>query len=150
MKGKEYLCLHSKNLQAPSSFPINIGNHIISSSSQTRNLGVNFGDMLSFCPQIAAVCESVLFQLCKISHICCFLTPVTTKTLVYSFISSGLDYCNSTLCGIPDSDVNKLQCVQNATTYLITHTKKYTILHQSYKTYTGSWSRPRFCTRSWS
>ncbi len=121
----EYLCLHSKNLQAPSSIPINIGNDTISPSPQAKNLGVIFDDTLSLRPHIAAICKSAFFQLRKISCIRRFLTSAATKTLVHSFVSSHLGYCNGVLCGIPDSDVNKLQCVQNVAARLITHTRKF-------------------------
>ena len=53
------------------------------------------------------------------------LTLPATKTLVHSFISSRLDYCNSVLSGLPDCNIQKLQCVQNATAHLTTHSKKY-------------------------
>ena len=42
------------------------------------------------------------------------------KTLAQAFISSCLDYCNSTLYGITDSLFWRLQTVQNATARLIT------------------------------
>ena len=73
----------------------------------------------------ADICKSAFYQLCRISRIRRFLTLPATKTLVHSFISSRLDYCNSVLSGLPDSDIQKLQCIQNAATHLITHSKKY-------------------------
>ena len=42
------------------------------------------------------------------------------KMLAKAFISSRLDYCNSTLYGITDSFFRRLQAVQNATARLIT------------------------------
>ena len=42
------------------------------------------------------------------------------KMLAQAFISSHLDYCNSTLYGITDSLFRRLQAVQNATARLIT------------------------------
>ncbi len=90
-----------------------------------HNLGVIFDDSLSLHPHIKATCKSVFFQLRRISRIRRFLTPSATKTLVHSFVSSRLDYCNSTLCGLPEVDLNKLQCVQNAAACLVTRTKKH-------------------------
>ena len=51
--------------------------------------------------------------------------PSHHKTLVHSFVSSRLDYCNSVLSGLPDCDIQKLQCVQNGVAHLTTHSKKY-------------------------
>ena len=69
--------------------------------------------------------QTTFFHLHRISHICKFLSLPVTKTLVHSFISSRLDYCNSALSGLPDYDIQKLQCIQNAAAHLITRTRKY-------------------------
>ena len=45
--------------------------------------------------------------------------------LVHAFISSKLDYCNALLYGLPDSDINRLQSIQNAAARLVSGTKKY-------------------------
>ena len=53
------------------------------------------------------------------------LTEDTTKTLVYAFISSRLDYCNSLLYGVSDGLLMKLQAVQNAAARVVTGTRKF-------------------------
>ena len=45
-------------------------------------------------------------------------------TLVHSFISSHLDYCNSLFSGITDSLLGRLQSVQNAAARLVTGTRR--------------------------
>ncbi len=102
-----------------------IGNANLSLSLQARNLGVIFYDSLTLHPYIKATCKSAFFQLRRRSRICRLLTKSATKSLVHSFISSRLDYCNSALCGLLKVDRNKLQCVQNAAARLVTHTKKH-------------------------
>jgi len=52
------------------------------------------------------------------------LTPTVAQTLVHSFISCRLDYCNSLLYGIADSQLRRLQSVQNASERLITGTRR--------------------------
>ena len=47
------------------------------------------------------------------------------KTLVHVFISSRLDYCNSSLYGINDALLKKLQAVQNAAARVTTETRKF-------------------------
>ncbi len=121
----EYLFLHSRNLAKPIPPSITIGDEAIVPSNSAKNLGVIFDDTLSLKPHITAICKSTFYQLCRISRIRRFLTLPAAKTLVHSFVSSRLDYCNSVLAGLPDSDIQKLQCVQNAAAHLITHSKKY-------------------------
>ena len=48
----------------------------------------------------------------------------TYMTLVYAFISSRLDYCNSLLYGVGDCLLKKLQAAQNAAARVVTGTKK--------------------------
>ncbi len=47
------------------------------------------------------------------------------KTMVLTMITSGLDYCNSLYCGLPDCLLEQLYCVQKAAARLITLTGKY-------------------------
>ena len=46
------------------------------------------------------------------------------QKLAATFISCPLGYCNSLLCGLPDTLLRKLQSVQNATARLITGTRR--------------------------
>ena len=46
------------------------------------------------------------------------------KTVVYAFISSRLDYCNSLLFGISDNLLRRLRAVQNAAARLVTGTRR--------------------------
>ena len=53
------------------------------------------------------------------------LTIDTAKTLVHSFISCRLDYCNSLLFGISNEQLQRLQSVQNAAARLVTGTRRF-------------------------
>ncbi len=48
-----------------------------------------------------------------------------TKTLVHSLFSLWLDYCNSVLAGLPNTEVRQLQCIQNTMACLTTRCHKY-------------------------
>ena len=52
---------------------------------------------------------------------------IFTKRIVksYSFITSKLDYCNSLLYGLPNSDLLKLQRIQNAAARLVTNSHRF-------------------------
>jgi len=46
------------------------------------------------------------------------------KTLVYAFVSSRIDYCNSILAGVSGQLLQRLQSVQNAAARLVTGTRR--------------------------
>ena len=84
-----------------------------------------FDETLSLRPHISSTCISTFFQLHSTGHIHKFLSLPAAKTFIHSLISSGLDYCNSVLSGLPECDLSKLQCTQNTAVHPITHTKKH-------------------------
>ncbi len=47
------------------------------------------------------------------------------QTVIHAFITSRLDYCISTLYGIPKKETSKLQGIQNTAAHLITDIFKY-------------------------
>ena len=54
-----------------------------------------------------------------------YLTTEAATSLIHAFISSRLDYGNSLLAGLPDTDILKLQKIQNTAARILTRTKKY-------------------------
>ena len=67
------------------------------------------------------VCRSAHSELRRISTIRHLLSVDSTKTLVsaFSFVLSGLDYCNSLLSGCPKHLLETLQKVQNSAARLV-------------------------------
>ena len=55
-----------------------------------------------------------------------FLDLDSAKLLATALVSSHLDYCNSRLYGIADSDLTRLQCVQNQLAHLVTKSPPFT------------------------
>ena len=74
---------------------------------------------------ISKLCSSAFFHLHNISRICKFLSPVEIKTLVRSFITSRVDYCNSLLYGLPASQLNKVWCNLNTAARLACCTMRF-------------------------
>ena len=75
--------------------------------------------------QIKSVVKSCHHQLRNIGNIRKYLSTEAATNLIHAFISSRLDYSNSLLTGLPDSEIKKLQKVQNNAARILTRTKKY-------------------------
>ena len=54
-----------------------------------------------------------------------FLIQEATCTIIHSFITSQIDYCNSLMNGLPDNLIKKLQRVQNTAARLVFNLRKY-------------------------
>ena len=77
-----------------------------------RNLGIMLDSSLNFNKQINSVVESVL------------LSRSDLEILIHAFITSRLHYCNILCTGLSQSNIHKLQMVQNAAARMLTGTKK--------------------------
>ena len=99
---------------------LKVGDAVISSSAQCRNLGVIFDFKLDMKQHVAMVCRSALFQLRKIGTIRKYLSDDSCATLVHLFVTSRIDYCNSLLANLPNWVLSKLQKVQNVAARILT------------------------------
>ena len=75
--------------------------------------------------QVTNICKSAHFHLRNIGSIRHVLTESSSAQLVHALISSRLDYCNSLLNGIPDSQIKRLQKVQNNAARVVCRIRKY-------------------------
>jgi hypothetical protein len=103
---------------------LTIGTHSVSSSTNVKNLGALFDAHLKMDSQVKATCRNAYCHLRNIGKIRKYLTVEATKRVTHAFISSRLDQNNSLLYGLPKSQIQKLQRVQNSAARIITHTKK--------------------------
>ena len=78
-----------------------------------------------FKTQINKTCSAGFFHLRNINRIKKFLSPELTESLIPYFITNKLDYCNSLLYGVPNSDLVKLQRIQNAAARLISNSDRF-------------------------
>ena len=74
---------------------INIGSTSVRVSTSVADLGVVINGELSMSAYVSSPSRTCLFQLRQISVVRRSLDSDSTKTLVNSFVSSRLDYCNS-------------------------------------------------------
>ena len=65
-----------------------------------------------------------MFALYSIAKIRKYLDVDTTRTLVQALITSQLDYANSTLYGLPQKSLHRIQLIQNSAARLIMQTSK--------------------------
>ena len=102
---------------------INIGDYLVLISKEVCNPGAMFDKHLTMSCHINKICRSTSLALRNIGKVRKCLNQQSTKRLVYAFITSRLDYCNSLLYGLPANEINKLQRSQNSAARLVTRSK---------------------------
>jgi len=91
------------------------GSFTVTPSSTFRDFGVYIDadlSMQSHVRRTVSRCFAALRQLCSIRR---QIPSAVFQSLIVAMVLSGLNYCNSVLCGLPAS----LQSVQNAAAWLI-------------------------------
>ena len=101
---------------------LSLSNDIIPVSSSAHNLGFIFDSDMSFSDQINSVSKSCHFHIRDIRRIYHLLPLSTATALANSLVSSKLDYCNSLYSGISQTNLNKLQRIQNSLARVLTNT----------------------------
>ena len=90
------------------------------------NLGVIVDKNSIFRLYISAVCSSCFYHIWYLHHFRPYLDPDSAKLLATALVSSHLDYCNSPLYDIADTDLTKLQHVQNQLACVVTKSPPFT------------------------
>ena len=96
-----------------------IASETVDCSTTPKNIGVILNNSLSILPHVTAGCESSFFHLRNNFKIRKFLSYDSCKILIYAFITSRIDYCNSLLYGQPKCILQRLQSVLNSAARLI-------------------------------
>ena len=122
----EFLIIASPHLCKKLKYPdLLIGDCKIKPCESARNLGVMFDKHLTMDKQIQSICRSAHFHLRNISSIRNLLTDTAVSQLVHALVTSRLDYCNSLLTGITDSQLNRLQRFQNNAARVVCRIPKF-------------------------
>ena len=74
---------------------VRVGNHLITKSSCVRNLGTWFNDRFDMSQHVTNLGSASFFQLHNIRRTRKYLTLEAAATLVHSFVTCRIDYCNS-------------------------------------------------------
>ena len=104
---------------------VNVDGCSITESQNIRNLGVIFDSQLTFKPHIKAATKTAFYHLSNIAKIRSILSSRDAETLIHSFVSSRLDYCNALFSGLPKCVTRGLQLAQNAAARILTKTKRF-------------------------
>ena len=64
-------------------------------------------------------CRTAMLNIQRIKHLRPLLTEAVTQVLVLGLVISHIDYCNSLFVGLPETDISKLQRIQNVVAKLV-------------------------------
>ena len=92
---------------------LEVGDMKIDPSEVIRNLGVLFDRHMTMSNHISSVCRTVTHHLRNITRIRRFIDKPTSNHAIRSLILSRLDYCNGLLSSIPNTQLARLQRLQN-------------------------------------
>jgi len=96
-----------------------IRSETISPAPSARLLGVLLDAELTMKPHIARTAATCFYQLRRIRQIRRRVGADVAERLILALVTSRLDYCNSSLAGLPRCSLDPLQRVQNAAARLI-------------------------------
>ena len=74
---------------------------------------------LNFKEQVKAICKTANYHLYLLRQIRQYLTFNAAKVVALGLVISRLDYANSLLIGMPNTEIQKLQRIQNMTAKVI-------------------------------
>ena len=89
-------------------------------SSKIWNLGLIFWQTFIFCLCISATCSSCFYHIWALQCIRCYLDLNSGKLLATALVSTRLNCRNSRLYGIMNTDLTKLQHIQNRLARVVT------------------------------
>ena len=93
-------------------------------SRTVRDLGLIIDPELSMKSHISATVKSCFYFIRLLGRLRPYINQKAANAVAVSLIQSRLDYCNSVLYGLPDTQLDRLQHVQNVAARIVTRTKK--------------------------
>ena len=85
-----------------------------------------FDKNFHFRSHVSAICCSRIYHIQDLRRIRCHLDLESAKLLVNALVSSRLDYYNSLLPGIAETDLTKLQSIWNCLARVVTKSPPFT------------------------
>ncbi len=122
----EFLVITTKQMAAKTTIPsLVIGDHPVVPSPTACSLGVKLDSHATMEAHVNNVIKGAYLQLRNLGKLRRFFDRGSLECVVHAFITSRLDYCNSLLCGLPVSLINRLQRIQNTAARILTGSPRY-------------------------
>src|SRR5271157_2609425 len=100
-------------------------NYSITPVESARNLGIIFDSNLSFDKHISNLSKACYFHIRDLRRIRPTLDFDTARTIATSLVHSKLDYCNSLYYNLPQSQLKRLQAIQNSLARCVTSSSRF-------------------------
>ena len=101
-----------------------VGDASIPFARSVRNLGVIIDAELTMTDHISAVVSKCHCHLRSLGKLRSVLTQSAANSLALAMVISRVDYCNSVLWGLPSTQLDRLQKIQNTAARIVTRTKR--------------------------
>jgi hypothetical protein len=124
-----------------------VGSDVIIPVHVVRDLGVYNDDELTMKQHVGKVVVGACFHhLRRLRQIRRHVNDGLMAQLIYAFVTSRLDYCNSVLACLPACTIAPLQRLQNTAARLLLNRRKADHITDDLRTYTGSPSPSEYNT----
>ena len=122
----EFMIISSKRTESKfTSQSLNIKDSVIEPSRAVRNLGVTLDHHAAMEDHVQKLCSGAYLQLRNIRALRKYLDRASLECVTHAFVTSKIDYCNSLLCGVPMSLLDRLQMIQNTAARILTGTPRF-------------------------
>ena len=121
-----------------SGLSVNVGESMITQSSNMRDLEVILNQFLNYNNHITAICRSTHFHIKNVGKIWNLLSYDDCSIIIHALISCRLYYGNSIMYNVPRSKTDKLQGLQNQCARILTKLPHRDHITTVLKTYIGS------------
>ncbi len=99
---------------------LTVGTSHIQPSTSVRNLGATFDNTMSMVAHVNIATRGIYYQLQRIKSIRSHLSIDIAAKIINALVTSGLDFNNGLLVGLPEKTTARLQLAQNSAARLLT------------------------------
>ena len=99
--------------------PFMVDGATIASAKSVKLLGVYIDSELSMSKHVSSTVSSCFFQLRRLKAVRRSLPLEAAKTVVSSFVTSRIDYCNGLLAGVTQRQADRMQSILNASARIL-------------------------------